>query len=96
MFCPGIIGTLGKYIFSSNLKTVDKFVSGEQHRKQRKMLNPAFLIAHLRDMSKLWPFFRSPRTERAIAPTFYRVSYKVSLHLNLPYRVIDADHRLAS
>ena len=85
MFGPGIIGTLGEYIYSSNHKTVDKmFVPGEQHRKQRKMLNPAFSIAHLRDMSKLWPFFWSPRTERATVPTFYRVSYKVPLHLNLP------------
>lgn len=25
---------------------------GEQHRKQRKMLNPVFSIAHMRDMSE--------------------------------------------
>ncbi|KIM39744.1 hypothetical protein M413DRAFT_74240 [Hebeloma cylindrosporum] len=34
---------------------------GEQHRKQRKMLNPVFSIAHMREM----------------IPTFYRVSYKL-------------------
>ncbi|KAJ3510085.1 hypothetical protein NLJ89_g4875 [Agrocybe chaxingu] len=34
---------------------------GEQHRKQRKMLNPVFSIAHMRDM----------------VPTFYNVTYKL-------------------
>ena len=56
---------------------------GKQHHKQRKMLNPVFSIVHLRDMSKLWPFSWSPRTERAIAPTLYCIFYKVHLHLNL-------------
>jgi hypothetical protein len=36
---------------------------GEQHKKQRKMLNPVFSPSHLRDMM----------------PTFYEVSYKVHL-----------------
>ncbi|KIM41638.1 hypothetical protein M413DRAFT_152589 [Hebeloma cylindrosporum] len=34
---------------------------GEQHRKQRKMLNPVFSIAHMREM----------------IPIFYRISYKL-------------------
>ncbi|KAF8971842.1 cytochrome P450 [Flammula alnicola] len=34
---------------------------GEQHRKQRKMLNPVFSIAHMRDM----------------VPTFYNITYKL-------------------
>ncbi|KDR76351.1 hypothetical protein GALMADRAFT_67729, partial [Galerina marginata CBS 339.88] len=34
---------------------------GEQHRKQRKMLNPVFSIAHMREM----------------IPTFYNVTYKL-------------------
>ncbi len=31
-----------------------KRFTGEQHRKQRKMLNPVFSTAHMRDMST-WP-----------------------------------------
>ena len=70
--------------FSPRITGPSRRFVGEQHRKQRKMLNPVFSIAHLRDMSKLWPFFWSPRTERTTVPTFYRVSFKVPLHLNLP------------
>ncbi|KAF8968283.1 cytochrome P450 [Flammula alnicola] len=36
---------------------------GEQHRKQRKMLNPVFSIAHMRDMGMC-------------IPTFYNITYK--------------------
>ena len=59
------------------------FFPGEQHCKQRKMLNPVFSTTHLRDMSKFWLFFWSPRAKCAIVPTFYCVSYKVPDHLNL-------------
>ena len=34
---------------------------GEQHRRQRKLLNPVFSVAHLRDMTHI----------------FYNVAYKV-------------------
>jgi len=94
MFGPGLLATLGEYIRSSIYKAVNKiYLPGEQHRKQRKMLNPVFSIAHLRGMSELWSFFWSPRTERAIVPTFYRVSYKVPLLLNCQ---IAANHSLTS
>ena len=64
MFGPGLLGTHGEYIYSSNRRSVNKIFSpGEQHRKQRKMLNPVFSIAHLRDMSKLWSSFWSSRTK---------------------------------
>ena len=54
MFGPALVGTLGEYIFSSNQRNVNKiYLPGEQHRKQRKMLNSVFSIAHLREMSKL-------------------------------------------
>ena len=68
LFGPGLLGTLGEYIhllFESEECKQD-FFPAEQHRKQRKMLNPVFSIAHLREMSKLWSLFsRSRRTERS-------------------------------
>jgi len=84
MFGPGIFGTLGEYA-SHRIPGMTGLISfpGEQHRKQRKMLNPVFSIVHMREMSKLWTFLWSSRIERAVVPIFYRVSYKVTLQINL-------------
>ena len=54
MFGPGLLATLGEgfYIFQHGpLEAHSLTRQGEQHRRQRKMLNPAFSIAHLREMS---------------------------------------------
>ena len=84
MFGPGLLAILGEYIRSSIHKAINKiYLPGEQHRKQRKMLNPVFSIAHLRGISELCHFGGGPRTERTIVSTFYHVSYKVPLRLNL-------------
>jgi len=51
MFGPGLLGTLGEYTRPSKHRNINKIrSSGEQHRKQRKMLNPVFSIAHMREM----------------------------------------------
>jgi hypothetical protein len=83
MFGPGILGTLGDA--SRRITRTTRLISfsDEQHRKQRKMLNPVFSIVHMREMSKLWTFLWSSKFERAVVLTFYRISYKVTLHLNL-------------
>ena len=79
MFGPGILGTLGDA--SHRITGTTRLISfpDEQHRKQRRMLNPAFSVVHMREMSELWTFLWSSRIERAVVPTFYRVSYKVTL-----------------
>ncbi|KAJ3512933.1 hypothetical protein NMY22_g15191 [Coprinellus aureogranulatus] len=50
-FGPGLLATLGKaliYLYESDGS--DICLEGDQHRKQRKMLNPVFSIAHMREM----------------------------------------------
>ncbi|KAI1784550.1 cytochrome P450 [Ganoderma leucocontextum] len=52
-FGPGLLGTLGEY---PNVERVEPtailivVAAGDHHRKQRKLLNPVFSIAHMRRM----------------------------------------------
>jgi cytochrome P450 len=55
--------TFGKSLFSTTGKSCFpviwfslfdmQLVTGEAHRRQRKMMNPVFSIAHMRGLSKL-------------------------------------------
>ncbi|PPQ71210.1 hypothetical protein CVT25_004681 [Psilocybe cyanescens] len=63
IFGHGLLSTIGKrsifyYVGSPNANQTH---IGDQHRKQRKMLNPVFSIAHMRQM----------------VPIFYQVTYKL-------------------
>ena len=60
----GLLATMGKRVRFALNSTHGLNVSGqgEQHRKQRKMLNPVFSIAHMREM----------------IPIFYDVVHRVS------------------
>jgi len=54
-FGPGLLGTLGKcrlftVPLTVKLNGVPCLMTGEQHKRQRKMLNPVFSIAHMREM----------------------------------------------
>ncbi|KAJ3513699.1 hypothetical protein NMY22_g14961 [Coprinellus aureogranulatus] len=50
-FGPGLLATLGKaFIYLDGSEGSDICSEGDQHRKQRKMLNPVFSIAHMREM----------------------------------------------
>lgn len=51
-FGPGLLSVIGKIfhnIISNSIPTYCHF-TGDRHRKQRKMLNPVFSVAHLRHM----------------------------------------------
>ena len=52
VFGPGLLGTLGLSIRRLRCRIILTKCIGEQHRKQRKMLNPVFSIAHMREMSE--------------------------------------------
>jgi len=45
-------GNTGSAVYYSTLSLMAYLYPGDQHRKQRKMLNPAFSIAHIRQLSK--------------------------------------------
>lgn len=52
MFGEGLISTLGKllvFLYPCLRHTYSRY-TGEQHRKQRKMLNPVFSLANMRDL----------------------------------------------
>jgi cytochrome P450 len=62
----GLLSTLGAHILSlilhlTALLMLLKFSTGDHHRKQRKMLTPAFSTGHLRNL----------------VPIFYEVTRKV-------------------
>ncbi len=61
---PGLLATTGK--LSSRITTCScslyLYRIGDEHRRQRKLLNPAFNINHMREM----------------IPVFYEVTHKVS------------------
>lgn len=55
-------------------------MKGDHHRKQRKMLNPVFSIAHLRQMSKDVSFSKNHLTViPLLVPMFYEVTHKVTV-----------------
>ena len=51
VFGPGLAATIGKFLqlFTGVVLMLPPTI-GEQHRKQRKMLNPVFATSHLREM----------------------------------------------
>ena len=53
---------------------------GEHHRRQRKMLNPVFSIAHLREMSLLilTPHYFLFTLNSIPVPIFYNVTHNVT------------------
>lgn len=68
MFGGGLLATLGTinacaYIVIEFLIITPILLIGDQHRKQRKILNPVFHISHMRQM----------------LPIFYQVTYKVGI-----------------
>ena len=67
-FGPGLLGTLGKSYGIPNTR-LPKLISasGDHHRKQRKLLNPVFSIAHMRRM----------------IPIFTNIGHKVGLLLHI-------------
>ena len=55
MFGKGLLATLGlllSFNFFFDLAYSCLEHEGDQHRKQRKMLNPVFSVAHMRDMGE--------------------------------------------
>ncbi|KAL0565641.1 hypothetical protein V5O48_016380 [Marasmius crinis-equi] len=54
---------------------------GQPHRKQRKVLNPVFSIAHMRDMGKPTGFMATvllPHTDgKFVVPIFYQITHKL-------------------
>ncbi|KAH7930153.1 cytochrome P450 [Leucogyrophana mollusca] len=51
IFGDGLISTLGNPVVASCQRCkADCWVAGEQHRKQRKMLNPVFSLANMREL----------------------------------------------
>jgi hypothetical protein len=60
--------------FTQNIKTIPE---GERHRKQRKMLNPVFSIAHMREMSKDGFLTNKILISPSLVPIFYEVTHKV-------------------
>ena len=59
---PGLLGTFGTWEHITPCYTLTVCSrEGDQHRKQRKLLNPVFSISHMRDM----------------LPIFYRVIHQV-------------------
>jgi cytochrome P450 len=71
-FGPGLLGTAGKNLFVSNFRVYTDFTAhllGTHHRRQRKLLNPAFSVTHLRNMT---PIFHG------IARQVLSVSYRTS------------------
>lgn len=61
---PGLVATTGECQCSRFYADVADHTPGEQHRRQRKMLNPAFNINHMRDMT----------------PIFYEVAHRVGVN----------------
>jgi hypothetical protein len=60
LFGKGLLATLGlsfDFLLSMCLFRVEH--EGDHHRKQRKMLNPVFSIAHMREMSE--DVYHSPK-----------------------------------
>lgn len=74
-----------RYVFHldiANLVGTSDWYLGEHHRKQRKLLNPVFSIAHMRGMgtSNLRFNTSSFRLSFSIVPTFYEIANKVCLY----------------
>jgi hypothetical protein len=61
---------------------------GEQHRKQRKMLNPVFAISHLREMGE-YSFLVFALINLAPVPIFYDVVYKVRAQISHWFSLLD-------
>jgi cytochrome P450 len=54
-FGPGLLGTSGKQVVSEFPVLVDFTIHlGAHHRRQRKLLNPAFSVVHLRNMTPIF------------------------------------------
>lgn len=68
LFGPGLLSTLGEVsacITSSSFDLLS-ISKGEQHRRQRKMLNPVFSITHMRHMLPI--FYSTIRRVRIAHP----------------------------
>lgn len=56
------------------IKIMMPFVSGDQHRKQRKMLNPVFSTANMKEMGRS-PLFIAIPLELKRGGNFYYIWY---------------------
>jgi cytochrome P450 len=65
VFGPSLFSTIGMLIFILDARFVKESAIGDAHRKQRKMLNPVFSIAHMRSMT----------------PLFYEVIHRVRIRI---------------
>jgi cytochrome P450 len=88
MFGDSILSTLGMIPFV-HLTSDLQITKGERHRKQRKMLNPAFAPSHLRHIGKhiLLPTKLLISINLSIVPIFHDVTRKVWCF----YRTKDSD-----
>jgi cytochrome P450 len=72
--CSGADLSFGKGLFAT---------TGDQHRKQRKMMNPLFSIAHMREMGESAPSISrdmlSEPTCALLVPTFYDVAERARI-----------------
>jgi hypothetical protein len=73
-FCRRWVRRMAFVHFTQNIKTIPE---GERHRKQRKMLNPVFSIAHMREMSKDGFLANKILISPSLVPIFYEVTHKV-------------------
>jgi cytochrome P450 len=56
-------------------------MEGNHHRKQRKILNPIFSIAHMRQMGKKAQSVITESSKRLLVPIFYDVAHKVCVRV---------------
>ena len=86
MFGPGIFTTLGRKWFKYRCRFHWIWCLGDDHRKQRKMLNPVFSISHMREMGTNFVCFHHDcaNIDTKSVPIFYAVAHKV-----IPFRCND-------
>jgi len=74
----GLLATLGEYLWSYSPELNWTYPDiGDQHRKQRKMLNPVFSIKHMREMGESLDLTTSLVIILIVVPTFYGITHKV-------------------
>lgn len=80
LFGNGLLANKGERCERFSGYTNSSIDVGERHRKQRKMLNPVFSIAHMREMSALilTPYSFLFTLNSIPVPIFYNVTHNVS------------------
>ena len=88
IFGEGILTSMGKSLFSKKRKEKrTMYLLGDRHRAHRKLFNPAFSIAHMREIGmcqrtcinlKEHPIDQAVIFIFLLVPIFYEVGYKVT------------------